>query len=81
VTAWLGWVATGLFLVSYFSKDPGLLRRIQALAAALWIGYGVLIQATPVIVANVLVALAALVSEWRDRRERSQPLHAGGGTS
>jgi hypothetical protein len=78
VTAWLGWVATGLFLVSYFSKDAGVLRRIQALAAVLWIGYGVLIQATPVIVANVLVAVAALVTEWRSRRDK--PLQAGGST-
>jgi len=68
VTAWLGWIATGLFLVSYFSRNPSLLRRIQALAAILWIGYGLLIQATPVIVANVLVAIAALFSEWRDRQ-------------
>src|SRR6476660_837139 len=31
----------------YFSKRPATLRRIQALAALLWMSYGVLIHAVP----------------------------------
>ena len=31
----LGWVATGLFVSSYFCKSQGLLRRVQASAALL----------------------------------------------
>jgi len=59
---WIGWVATVVFANSYFFKQPGTLRRVQALAALLWIGYGVLIHALPIIVANVVVAAVALYS-------------------
>jgi inner membrane protein len=58
----IGWVATALFAASYFCKRPGALRRVQALAALLWIGYGVLLHAWPVIIANLVVAGVALYS-------------------
>jgi len=58
----IGWVATAIFACSYFSKEPGTLRRIQALAALFWIGYGVLMHALPSIVANLVVAAVALYS-------------------
>jgi len=61
----IGWVATALFASSYFFKRPETLRRIQALAAVLWIGYGVLIHALPVIVANLVVAAVAIYSSFR----------------
>ena len=61
----IGWVATATFATSYFFKRPGSLRRVQALAALLWIGYGVLIHAPPVIVANLIVASVALYSSFR----------------
>jgi hypothetical protein len=59
---WIGWVATAIFASSYFFKQPGTLRRIQALAALFWIGYGVLMHALPIIVANLVVAAVALYS-------------------
>jgi membrane-anchored glycerophosphoryl diester phosphodiesterase (GDPDase) len=59
---WIGWVATAIFTCSYFSKEPGTLRRIQALAALFWIGYGVLMHALPIIVANLVVAAVAIYS-------------------
>jgi hypothetical protein len=55
----LGWVATGVFVGSYFSKKPAALRAIQMCGAALWILYGFLIHAAPVIAANMLVFVAA----------------------
>ena len=61
---YIGWVATAIFASSYFCKQPGTLRRIQALAALLWIGYGILIHAAPVIVANLVVAAVALYSSF-----------------
>ena len=61
----LGWIATAAFAVSYFFKQPELLRRIQAGAALLWIVYGVTIGAAPVVVANLLVAAAAIYSSLR----------------
>lgn len=64
---WIGWVATAAFTSSYFVRNPLRIRAIQAVAACLWLGYGVVIGAMPVIVANVLVASAALYTLWRDR--------------
>ncbi len=65
---WIGWVATATFASSYFFRRPAVLRRIQALAALLWISYGAIIHALPVIVANVVVAAVAVVSSFRTDR-------------
>lgn len=59
MTQMLGWVATAVFVGSYFFKRPAALRAFQMLGAALWILYGVMIEALPVIAANVLVFAAA----------------------
>ena len=72
---WIGWIATAVFAVSYFFRRPAALRRIQALAAVLWIGYGIIIKAPPVIVANLVVAVMALLSSFQ-RRDRSGHLEA-----
>ena len=55
----LGWTATAVFVGSYFFARPAVLRKIQMLGALLWITYGALIGASPVIVANALVFAAA----------------------
>jgi hypothetical protein len=65
---WIGWLATAIFASSYFCKRPVTLRRLQALAALVWIGYGILIDAPPVIVANMVVAVVATYSAWRQHR-------------
>ena len=63
---WIGWVATAAFAASYFFKTPKALRLAQALAALLWVLYGTLIQAWPVVVSNVVVAgMAAWLSGRR----------------
>ena len=64
---WLGWVATAVFASSYLFREPKRLRRIQAVAACLWVGYGVLIHALPVIAANLIVAGVAMVSSFGSR--------------
>jgi Bacterial inner membrane protein len=56
---YLGWEATAVFVGSYFCARPALLRGVQMCGALLWVIYGVLIGASPVIVANVLVLSAA----------------------
>ena len=64
---WIGWVATALFAGSYFFKQPMALRKVQALAALLWVVYGLTIHALPVVAANVVVAAVAVGSglHWR----------------
>jgi hypothetical protein len=67
----LGWVATTVFVTSYFFSRPGPLRAVQMGGAALWVVYGFLIGAMPVIAANVLVFSAAAWTLGRDWRRRS----------
>jgi hypothetical protein len=60
----IGWVATAACAASYVCTNQQSLRRLQALAASLWIVYGVLVGALPVIVANVVVATMAVIYPW-----------------
>jgi hypothetical protein len=74
---WVGWTATAVFAVSYFCRRPAAMRRVQALAAGLWIVYGIAIKAPPVIVANLVVAAVAIFSSFQ-RRDTQQPLESAG---
>ncbi len=66
---WIGWVATAVFVGSYLCTRAEALREVQMVGAVLWIGYGVVVQAAPVITANVLVLGAAA---WASRRARTE---------
>lgn len=70
----LGWAATAVFVGSYFFARPSLLRAAQMLGALLWMTYGVLIKASPVIVANVLVFSAAAWTILRKGSAQSRSL-------
>jgi hypothetical protein len=59
VVEYLGWLATSIFIGSYFCKRAERLRRVQMIGALLWVAYGVLIGASPVVAANLLVFGAA----------------------
>ena len=67
---WVGWLATAAFASSYLFKEPAALRRVQAFAALLWVAYGLIIHAMPVVVANLVVAGAALYSSLAGPRAR-----------
>ena len=69
MTDLVGWVATVVFVGSYFFTKPEALRRVQMLGATIWVGYGLLLNAPPIIAANVLVLGAAA---WTARRGFSQ---------
>ena len=59
---WLGWLATALFASSYLCRRPTSLRLVQAAAALLWVGYGALLHAVPIVVANLIVMVLAVGS-------------------
>lgn len=61
----LGWMATAVFVSSYFHSAEARLRRTQMLGSVLWMVYGALMHAAPVVVANLLVLAAAA---WTARR-------------
>ena len=69
----LGWSATFVFVASYFCGRPSALRRAQMAGALMWVVYGALMRAYPVVVANVLV-LAAAAWTGRSPRNGTPPL-------
>ena len=68
---WVGYAATGVFAASYFCKNPATLRKVQAVAASMWIIYGVFIHAMPVVVANLVVLTMALASQFPSRKTQA----------
>jgi hypothetical protein len=73
----IGWLATAVFAGSYFYRQATTLRKIQAAAALLWVAYGFMIGAMPVVVANIIVAVAAVyTSIIAQRRARSAQLQS-----
>ncbi len=67
---YLGWAATAVFVASYCYKEPAAMRRMQMAGAAMWIAYGALMHAAPVVVATLLVLSAAAWTETRAIRAR-----------
>ena len=67
---WVGWVATAVFVGSYLCTRADAIRKVQMVGAAIWIGYGLLMQAAPVVTANALVLGAAA---WSSRRSAKEP--------
>ena len=65
MSEWIGWLATAIFAASYFFRNPATMRWVQACAAICWILYGVLLHATPVIAANLIVVTLAALTAWR----------------
>jgi hypothetical protein len=74
---WIGWIATAAFACSYLCNDQAQLRRVQALAACMWVAYGAIIGATPVVVANLIVAGIAGWSSLRPLVARKLPPASG----
>jgi hypothetical protein len=60
----LGWAATAVFVGSYFTH-AALLKRVQMVGALMWVGYGLLTHAWPVVAANLMVFGAAA---WTAKR-------------
>ena len=73
---YLGWLATAVFVGSYFCGAPAMLKRVQMLGPLMWVVYGLFIGASPVVVANLLVFGAAA---WtlRRRSEAHETVLAG----
>ena len=56
----VGWSATAVVVSSYFFERANAIRRVQMIGAVMWLSYGLLVPAYPVVVANVLIFGAAL---------------------
>lgn len=64
----IGWLATAVFVSSYLCSSARALRATQMAGAVVWMIYGVLVQAAPVFVANLLVLSVAAWTMARGRR-------------
>lgn len=63
----LGWAATAVFVASYFCTRSQVLKGVQMVGALMWVGYGLLIGASPVVAANLAVFAAAGLTLSRSR--------------
>jgi hypothetical protein len=71
VIEYLGWAATAVFAGSYFCRETDTLTRFQMIGALMWTAYGLLIQATPVVAANLLVfGVGGWTLVWRNVERR-----------
>lgn len=77
LSKFLGWIATAVFVGSYFFARPAMLRALQMVGATLWILYGFLIHATPVIAANALVLAAAAWTTFYASAVNRTPVSTG----
>ena len=68
----LGWLATAVFVSSYLCRSPRALRATQMAGAMIWMVYGLLMQAAPVFVANLLVLAVAAWTLARGQRVPSR---------
>jgi hypothetical protein len=69
----LGWLATCLFVSSYFFKAPKVLLSLQFLGALAWLSYGIALSSTPMMVANTAMSVASLVSLIRTLNKTNPP--------
>ena len=69
VIEYLGWAATAVFVASYACTHGDALKRVQMVGASMWVCYGLLIGAAPVVAANLLVMAAAAWALVRSRAE------------
>jgi hypothetical protein len=74
IVEYLGWLATAVFVSSYFFSRATMLRRAQIAGASLWMIYGFALRAWPVVVANALVfAAASFTGIASSRRDTESP--------
>ena len=55
----LGWAASAVFVASYFCTRNRMLKAVQMVGAVMWVAYGLVIGASPVVAANLAVFAAA----------------------
>lgn len=67
----LGWIATGITLISMMVKDMIVLRVINSVGCILWISYGMVRSDVPIIVVNgtiLVIHIVALIKEEKKKK-------------
>ena len=65
----LGWIATGVVVVSFTVKEMLWLRAVNGTGTILWLIYGGLKEDYPLLVVNVLILLAHFLWFSKQKRE------------
>jgi hypothetical protein len=67
----IGYLATGLVVLSFAMKNVIALRIVNALGCTAWIVYGTMLQSNPVIITNVGILAINLVYLGRNFLQKS----------
>lgn len=70
----LGYVAMIVVLISVSMKDIVMLRLINTIACAMFVLYGFLMNAYPIIIMNTCVIIINVYKLYKDRYDRTKPL-------
>lgn len=54
---WIGWISTGLTIISFIPKGEQRIRLINGIACIVWIVYGITLKQNPLIVVNSIVLI------------------------
>ena len=68
----LGWVATGVTLVSMMVKDMVTLRLVNAIGCLLWIGYGISKGDTPILLVNSTILGIHIIALIREGKQKER---------
>lgn len=64
----LGWVATGVVIISFLVKDMLMLRTINSIGTVLWLIYGGLKLDYPLMAVNLLIVITHIIWFIRDKK-------------
>lgn len=68
----LGWIATGVTLVSMMVKDITLLRVINSVGCILWIGYGMSRGDSPIILVNSTILVIHIIALYKELNQNGR---------
>jgi len=54
---WIGYAAMGILMVSFLMKDIKKLRVINSIACILFVIYGFMLDAIPIVISNAFIAM------------------------
>ena len=68
----LGWLSTGLTILSFIPKGEGRIRLINGIACGFWIVYGISLKQNPIIVVNGIVLILHIRYYMQQRKMNNQ---------
>ena len=68
-TELLGYIASGLVLISFLMKDMKKLRIINIFGCMMFISYGILLSSIPVIITNTAIVIINIFYLQRNKKE------------